>query len=571
MTGGSRREWRRGPRIVSDTLVEFDPFDVIRHVPRDATPQRWFSGVKAAWHKHHELLHNAGTLVATTGVTSVMGFAYWAIAARLFSQREIGYGSAAVSAMTVLGTIGMFGLGTLLIGELPRRRRSGELVAAALLVSGLGSLVLGLGFAVIAPNISGRFEEIAGNPVRTMLFAAGVALTGMTLVFDMATIGLLRGGLQLTRNMAFTAAKLLALPVAVISLHEGFGIGITASWVAGMFLSVMVVAISLRSTGVPALLHPDWEGLKGLGKTVMAHNWLNLAISLPYSLMPVLVAVVVSPSANAAFYVAWMLSSFLYVVPAHLSTVLFAVVSSNQRLMARKLRFTLSMSILIGLPGMAILGVGAHLALSMFGANYASVATLPMRLLVLAYLPTISNVHYVAVCRASGRISRAAAVLTIFGALEIAAAVLGGVWAGLNGLSLGILAVLLVEGIVITPTILRAAVGNGRHRRAASKGGIIDIHIEERRTRGIERAHPGSHLHVQQAPQDPHGFAQAMPSEIPMRETPMLADASQRARQYAGIAALLSLASSLPSTIPIPVVPARPHPGARGTYEERFR
>ena len=178
-----------------------------------------------------------------------MGFAYWAVAARLFTQREVGYGSAAISAMTVLGTIGMFGLGTLLIGELPQRRHSGGLVAAALLASGFGSLVLGLGFAIVAPSISRRFEEITGSPGRALLFAAGVALTGVTLVFDSATIGLLRGGLQLTRNVAFTAVKLLALPVAAISLNRGLGIGITESWVAGMLLSLVAVAVSLRSHG----------------------------------------------------------------------------------------------------------------------------------------------------------------------------------------------------------------------------------------------------------------------------------------------------------------------------------
>ena len=32
-------------------------------------------------------------------------------------------------------------------------------------------------------------------------------------MFDQATIGLMRGGLQLTRNTIFAAAKLLALPV----------------------------------------------------------------------------------------------------------------------------------------------------------------------------------------------------------------------------------------------------------------------------------------------------------------------------------------------------------------------
>ena len=118
------------------------------------------------------------------GIMSALGFVYWVVAARLFSQEAVGYGSAAVSAMGLLGTIGIFGLGTLLIGELPRRSRRAGLVSAALLASGLGSLVLGLGFALVASHVSRRFVVITGTPGRTALFVVGVALTGVTMVFD---------------------------------------------------------------------------------------------------------------------------------------------------------------------------------------------------------------------------------------------------------------------------------------------------------------------------------------------------------------------------------------------------
>ena len=97
------------------------------------------AAVRDAWRRHQDLLSNASTLAATTGVTSVLGFAYWATAARLFSQQAVGYGAAAISAMTLLGTIGMLGMGTLLIGELPRRSARAGLVSAALLTCGLGS------------------------------------------------------------------------------------------------------------------------------------------------------------------------------------------------------------------------------------------------------------------------------------------------------------------------------------------------------------------------------------------------------------------------------------------------
>ena len=52
------------------------------------------------------------------------------------------------------------------------RDRAG-LVAAALLTCGLGSLLLGLGFAVVAPRVSVNFATMIGTPARGLLFAAG--------------------------------------------------------------------------------------------------------------------------------------------------------------------------------------------------------------------------------------------------------------------------------------------------------------------------------------------------------------------------------------------------------------
>ncbi len=492
--------------------------------PRPLAPHRSpGAAIRAAWRRHRDLLASAGSLLATTGVASGLGFAYWALAARLFSQQAVGYGSAAVSAMTLLGTIGMLGLGTVLIGELPRRRGRAGLVSAALLASCIASLILGLGFAIVAPHFSGRFGHVTGMAGQAALFAAGAALTGVTLVFDQATIGLMRGGLQLTRNVLFAAVKLLALPATAIILHDQLGIGIGLSWVAGMAVSAVPVAIWLWLHGSSVLPRPDWGVLRGLGTTAMAHSWLNLSITVPLTLMPVLVTVVVSPAANAAFYAAWTLSGFLKIVPTHLSTVLFAVASADPQVIARKLRFTLRLSLLIGLPGMLVLGLGAHLALSLFGAGYARAATVPLLLLVIGYLPGIPKVHYMAVCRATGRIPRAAAVFTVAAAAEVTAAAVGGAYGGLKGLSLALLAVFFAEGLVTTPPVLRAAIGRGRHRQAAGS-----VTADTARSPGAARQDT--------EPEDPWP---SIDSEV----LPDLSEAGRRERQEAGIATLLSLTS----------------------------
>lgn len=458
-------------------------------------PRSLWPASAAVWRRHNDLLSNSGSLLATTGVTSGLGFAFWTFAAREFSQQAVGYGAAAVSAMTLLGTLGVFGLGTVLIGELPRRNPRAGLVSAALLASGIGSVLLGLGFAVVAPLASKRFGDIVGEPDKAVIFAAGVALTAVAGVFDQATIGLLRGGVQLSRNLTFALAKMLALPVAAIMIHDQFGLGIFASWVLGIAASLATSAIWLRIRGSPVLPRPDWHVLRALGKTAAAHNWLNISIAVPVTAIPVLVTVVVSPSANAAFYIAWMLNGFLVAVPLSLSIVLFAVAAAQPQLISRKLRFALKLSLLIGLPGMLALCFGAHFALSLFGRGYAREATFPLWLLSLSYVPGLPKTFYIAVCRAAGRVSQAAVVLTTFAVVEIIAVGVGGSIGGLKGLSVAIFAVLFIEGLATTPAVLGTANGHGRYGHlgtptpTTSSNSGIGAHFERRRP-GRVRSYP---------------------------------------------------------------------------------
>src|SRR4051794_32687703 len=115
------------------------------------------SGMRRAWVRHHAVLHTAAALLGTTVVTSGLGLLFWGTATRLLPPTAVGYGSAAVNVMTAVGTVGMLGLGTMLIGEL----RGGNapqpgLVTAALVVTGVASFLIGSAtLAVIyAGNVS---------------------------------------------------------------------------------------------------------------------------------------------------------------------------------------------------------------------------------------------------------------------------------------------------------------------------------------------------------------------------------------------------------------------------------
>jgi O-antigen/teichoic acid export membrane protein len=421
--------------------------------------------------RNQDLLRNAGSLAATTGLTSLFGFVFWVIAAKELNRTAVGYGSAAVNAMSLLGTVGMFGLGTMLIGELPRRRERGGLMTASVIAASLGSFVLGLAFPLVAGAFGLHFPEISGTLPRLLLFAFGVMVTGGTLVFDEGTIGLLRGGVQLSRNLAASGIKLVALPATTLILHDGFGMGIMLAWVIGTVVSIVPAVIMLVRSGSRLFHRPDWGLLRRLAKVAMAHNWLNLAIATPPKLIPVLVTIAVSPSANAVFYVAWMIASLLFMVPVHLSTVLFAIASASPEVIAEKLRFVLRLSLLIGLPVMVVLAIGAHFTLNIFGHDYAVLGTVPLWLLIIEYIPQMPKAQYIAVCRATNKVGKAALVLSGTALAECASIIIGGKMGGLDGLCLAYLGVSFVEGAITAPTVLRAAYA----RTAAASGAFPAI------------------------------------------------------------------------------------------------
>lgn len=553
--------------------------------PRDRPPQDPSvapASVRRILRRNQDLLRNASSLAATTGITSLLGFAFWIYAARVFSTTAVGYGSAAISTMMLLGTIGMFGLDTMLIGELPNRGNRGGLTMAACIAAFVMSFILGLGFALVSLAFGTHFVEVNGTVGRIAIFSFGVGITGATLVFDAATIGLMRGGLQLSRNSAFSIIKMVALPAVAVVLRDRYGVGILIAWVLGTVISLLPIAIMIKRSGGRILYRPDWENLWHLRKLALAHNWLNLAINIPVKLIAVLVAVVVTPAANGAYYIATMISTFLFMVPQSLSTVLFAVASAAPEKFAEKLRFVIRASLVIGIPGGLVMGLGSHYILAAFGSKYAALATGPLWLLIVGYIPGLPNSLYITVARAKGRFNEAAIALTVFAAIRMAALVVGGKIGGLYGLSYGMLAVTVVQALIMTPSVLRNAYGSVPIRSAARAATGEQARLRTVTLAGQTRLQQEAGLSAlialatRVAPPDPSPYrnargvdpwawmavtrpqpqasaqyqdpraASAAKSKSPMGETswwPDIDEATFHSRQEMGMAALISMAT----------------------------
>jgi O-antigen/teichoic acid export membrane protein len=402
------------------------------------------------------LVSNAGSLFGTTVVTTGFGAVYWALAARLFSTSAIGLSAALISSMTLVGRVATVGLGTVLMGELshqPGNER--RLVFVALGISGVVGAVTGALFLVFAGVVAPELSAFA-NPLGILLFAVGVAGTAAGFVLDQAFIGLLRGGLQLVRNVLASVAKLVALILAGVLAATGADV-VFATWVIGTTVSMVLIPFVPRPTrrGADASL---WRLPPGLGQLAVRHHLLNLSILAPSLLLPVVVTAVLSSEANGYFYIAYTIASLALAVPAALAMALYATGARDLTALRSHARLAFGLSVAAGLVINVVIFFGAGPLLSIFGPQYATQGTSLLRLLTLGIFPVAISSVYVPIARLERKFLLGTALMLIGTLVEFACVIVGARLGGLTGLGAGWLVGLSLATVPLLPTVLRVMV-----------------------------------------------------------------------------------------------------------------
>ena len=413
--------------------------------------------------EHSDILTNASSLVGSNAITSLLGFVYWAAAARAFPAEAVGFASASVSTMALLAKAGQLGLGTLLMGELPRRPSERHaLLSASLAAAFVLAFALGLGFAYAAPLLSGSLALLSQEPLTAILFAIGTGFTGAMLVLDSGMIGLLRGDLQLWRNGIFALAKLVLLLAAGVWVTGRGGTTIVLTWIAGLIVSLLAFA---RPDVLRAILGgdivPRLRTVASLSGLAVRHHALNMAMAAPSLALPLVVTVSLSASVNAYFYTAWMMASLMFIGLFSLTATLYASGSGRPEEMWRRLRLTLALAFGAGLAGNLLFYLAGDRLLGVYGADYAVQAEPVLRIVGLGVFTLAFREHYVTIRRIRGELGSTALVTAGGGAIELALAAIGASQGGLVGLCVGWLLGTCVEAVYMSRTVILAAFPDG--------------------------------------------------------------------------------------------------------------
>ena len=418
--------------------------------------------------KYSTILFNTGSLVATMIVTSVLGFAFWWVAARFYPSGATNLATVAITQMMLLGTLFFMGQGTLLITELPRNRgHEGRLTSASLIVVSLATFFPSAAFAILVPRLSSVFPTLAAlaplssSPLNVVLFATGAVLSSVTMLLDQVMIALLHGEVQLWRNSLFSVAKLLLLVAGAAAFSQTTGMSIYAAWALGNLLSLLPVIIFLIQKKKLALKYyiPEWAMMRRLGRASIQHQSLNLVLLAPSQLLPTIALALISQNAGSWFYYTSMIANFVFALSVSLTTVLHAVNAAQVTTLAQKARMTVSLSFLasVGIGAILILGAPQVLSLFKLGDNIDAVSSL--RILMLGSLPLIIKNHFISFSRIQDRVGKVVLPMVFGSVLELVLAGLGAHAGGLTGLCLGWVIAMLVEAVFMLPSVAKVLLG----------------------------------------------------------------------------------------------------------------
>jgi O-antigen/teichoic acid export membrane protein len=401
---------------------------------------------------------DAISLIGSMGFSAALGFVYWLVAARFYPPDSVGLASAAISAMLLFGEISILGMGTVLIGQIPRRVHKIEsLISTAFIVTILSSGLLSAGFAAIAPILSSGLSPIGATFNNALLFSLGVMFHSGGYLLDHATVGLERGELQFGRNSIIAISKLAILLGAGLWVSNTSGMTIYSAWTLGTFLSLVVSFIFVLSQGISLKsLRPSWSLLREFKGLAIGHHMLNLTIQAPGMFLPVLITILLSIDVTASFYISWMIVSFILFAPTSLALTLYAASASSPASRLSRMRWSIMLSLAFGLLANAAIFIFASHILSIFGHTYVVQAEQVLKILALTVFPHTFVIHYVADARIDGRVGKATIIVGTCTLIQLILASVGSQINGVVGFSLGWFIGLCLTALVTGPSIVRS-------------------------------------------------------------------------------------------------------------------
>lgn len=361
-------------------------------------------------HIKNPLYRNSFFLMTNTLVTAGLGFFFWMVAARFYTEAEVGLGAAIISAITLLAMLSRLGFGDALIRFLPKAEKPVDIINSCFTLSGIVALTLATIFIAGLNLWSPALGFIRDNLIFAAAFAFFVLLWALSGLLEHVFIAERRAEFVLSKGTIFSLLK-IPLPIILVLFLGAFGIaaawGIAIGVAAAVSLLLFLPRVQNNYRPVPRL---NVGAISNMWGYSTGNYFAGLFLAAPSLILPVMVVNIMGAAHNAYFYVAWTIASLLFAISLAVSQSLFAEGSHLEDELGVNVRRSFRFIFSLLIPAVALLYLIGNRLLSLFGESYTINGLVLLWILGLSSLFVGANYIYSSILRVKGRIKELAII-----------------------------------------------------------------------------------------------------------------------------------------------------------------
>lgn len=366
------------------------------------------------------LYRNSLFLIFRTAIRGVVGLVFWIVVARFYTEAEVGWGSAIISAISLLALLCRLGFNASLIRFLSKTEEPREMINSCFIFTGIIGLIVSAVFILGVDFFSPALSFIKENIIFSLTVTVIVLAEAFSELSDSVFVARRKAEFALHRMTIMVILRLAFATVMAMYFHA---FGIVASWgiaVAISFIVALFVFLPRVERGYLPLPRIKFNIIGNMWQYAAGSYLTSLLQAAPASILPIIVINLRWPEENAYFYMAWALASALFAIPAATSLSLFAEGSHFEHKLREYLHDSIKFTFLVVIPAAILLVVFGKWILLLFGEKYLGGLPL-LRILCLSSVFVALNTNYTSTLRVEHRMKE---MVLLYG-FEAAAVLLG--------------------------------------------------------------------------------------------------------------------------------------------------
>jgi O-antigen/teichoic acid export membrane protein len=331
------------------------------------------------------LYRNSFLLLINMATTTVAGFGFWILCARLYSQADVGYATALVAALGLACSISNLGLHRTIVRFLGTAKDKPLEITTKLALICFVSFVT----AVVMSMFLRTFGIKHASPITAAIFVLTVVLTSAKALFESVFIALRSAAGTLIGNTVSNVSKLV-FPMLAVSAGM---LGIFAANLVAAAAAVLCSLIMLRGRfGLNLRTMPSASIMRGKWTFMLGSYASDIIGGLPANVLPIIVVAKLGASQGALWYAVALMINFLLLISSTINQVMFAEISNTTGSILQPVKKALLTMYGLVAPATLVVIVFAPMLLRLFNRSYVEAAPV---LRVMAAFALLGVINYV--------------------------------------------------------------------------------------------------------------------------------------------------------------------------------